>query len=182
MKELLARLRNIYQGLSSQERILVMIAGAGVGAALLFLIVVNPVLGASAAADRRVTDAEQELELVRRLRRDYDEVHGRLATVEERIRSGPRGEIFTTLEKLAAESVVKVDSMEPRTSPASDAYRETKVQVALKSVTLAQLVNYLHKIDSSDQVLSIKSLRIRTRKDKPELLDATFTVSSFEPA
>ena len=182
MKELLARLRNIYQGLSSQERILVTIAAAGVGAALVFLIVVNPVLGASASADLRVATAQQELELVQRLRREYDEVHGRLATVEERIRNGPRGEIFTTLEKLAAESVVKVDSMEPRTSPASDAYRETKVQVALKSVTLAQLVNYLHKIDSSDQVLSIKSLRIRTRKDKPELLDATFTVSSFEPA
>jgi hypothetical protein len=54
--------------------------------------------------------------------------------------------------------------------------------VALKAVTLAQLVNYLHKIDTAPQVLSIKSLRIRTRKDKPEFLDATFTVSSFEPA
>jgi type II secretory pathway component PulM len=72
--------------------------------------------------------------------------------------------------------------MEPRTTPASDAYRETKVQVGLKGVTLAQLVNYLHRIDSAEQVLSIKSLRIRTRKDKPELLDVTFTVSSFEPA
>ena len=30
-------------------------------------------------------------------------------------------------------------------------------------------------------MLSIKSLRIRTRADKPELLDVTFTVSSFEP-
>jgi type II secretory pathway component PulM len=182
VKELLARLRNAYQGLSSQERILVTIAAAGVGAALVFLVVVNPILGLAGAADRRVSNAEQELELVRRLRLEYDEVHGRLATVEERIRNGPRGEIFTTLEKLAAEAVVKVDSMEPRTAPASDAYRETKVQVALKSVTLAQLVNYLHKIDSSNQVLSIKSLRIRTRKDNASLLDATFTVSSFEPA
>jgi len=109
-------------------------------------------------------------------------VQGRLVAVEERIRSGPRGEIFTTLEKLAGESAVKIDSMEPRTSPASDAYRETKVQVTLKSVTLAQLVNYLHRIDASEQVLSIKSLRIRARKDKPDLLDVTFTVSSFEPA
>jgi hypothetical protein len=29
-------------------------------------------------------------------------------------------------------------------------------------------------------MLSIKSLRIRTRADKQELLDVTFTVSSFE--
>jgi hypothetical protein len=30
-------------------------------------------------------------------------------------------------------------------------------------------------------VLSVKALRIRTRTDNPELLDVTFTVSSFEP-
>ena len=71
--------------------------------------------------------------------------------------------------------------MEPRTSPASDAYRETKVRSALENVTLAQPVNYLHEIERAPQVLSVKSLRIRTRKDKPELLDVTFTVSSFEP-
>jgi type II secretory pathway component PulM len=178
----LARLRSAYEGLSSREQMLVLAAGALLGLALLYLVVVSPIRRFAASASQRVTTAEQELELVRRLRREYDEVHGRLATVEERIRNGPRGEIFTTLEKLAADSAVKVDSMEPRTSPASDSYRETKVQVALKGVTLAQLVNYLHRIDSAEQVLSIKSLRIRSRKDKPELLDVTFTVSSFEPA
>jgi general secretion pathway protein M len=178
----LARLRAAYEGLSSRERLLVLAVGALFGLAVVLFGVVGPLLGAASSASTRVSNAEQELELVRRLRREYDEVHGRLASVEERIRSGPRGEIFTTLEKLAAESTVKIDSMEPRTSPASDAYKETKVQVTLKGVTLAQLVNYLHRIDASPQVLSIKSLRIRTRKDKPDLLDATFSVSSFEPA
>ena len=139
-------------------------------------------LRAASSARARVDAAEQELEAVRRLSRDYEDVNGRLARVEARIKSGPRGEIFTTLEKLASDSLVKIDSMEPRTSPVSEAYKETKVQVSLKSVTLAQLVAYLHKIDSSEQVLSIKSLRMRSRKDKPDLLDVTFTVSSFEPA
>ena len=182
MNAWLARLRSLYEGFSSSERLLVLTAGALLALALFYLLVVSPIRGAAASAARRVTTAEQELEVVRRLRREYDEVHGRLVTVEERIRSGPRGEIFTTLEKLAGDSAVKIDSMEPRSSPASDAYRETKVQVTLKSVTLAQLVNYLHRIDASEQVLSIKSLRIRARKDKPDLLDVTFTVSSFEPA
>jgi type II secretory pathway component PulM len=178
----IARLRAWLDGLAPRERALVAGAAAALGLFLAFVGVVNPVLGAAAAAEERARNAEGELELVRRLRREYDEVHGRLAAVEQRIATGPRGEIFTTLEKLGRDSAVKVDSMEPRTSPASAAYRETKVQVTLKGVTLAQLVNYLHRIDSAEQVLSIKSLRIRTRKDRPELLDVTFTVSSFEPA
>jgi hypothetical protein len=70
--------------------------------------------------------------------------------------------------------------MEPRTSPASAEYRETKVQVALKGVTLAQVVGFLSSIDTAPQMLSVKSLRIRTRADKQDLLDVTFTVSSFE--
>jgi hypothetical protein len=48
-------------------------------------------------------------------------------------------------------------------------------------VTLAQVVKYLHEIENAPQLLSIKSLRLRTRRDQPEMLDVTFTVSSFEP-
>ena len=47
-------------------------------------------------------------------------------------------------------------------------------------MTLAQVVGLLTKIDGAPQMLSIKSLRIRTRSDKQDLLDVTFTVSSFE--
>ena len=65
--------------------------------------------------------------------------------------------------------------------PSDSAYRETKVEVKLEGVSLAQLANYLNKIESTPQLLSVKSLRIRTRADKPDLLDVTFTVSSFEP-
>ena len=72
--------------------------------------------------------------------------------------------------------------MDPQAPLTSDRYRETKVQVVLKSVTLSQTVNYLHRIESSEQLLSVKSLRLRTRAESPELLDVTFTVSSFEPA
>jgi hypothetical protein len=42
-------------------------------------------------------------------------------------------------------------------------------------------VSYLHEIESSEEVLSVKSLRMRTRKDRPDFLDVTFTVSTFEP-
>ena len=103
------------------------------------------------------------------------------ATVEERIQSGPRGEIFTTLEKLASQSrrEGRLDGAAHRRRRATRTARP-RCRWRSKSVTLAQVVNYLHRIDSSAQVLSIKSLRIRTRTDKPELLDVTFTVSSFE--
>ena len=46
---------------------------------------------------------------------------------------------------------------------------------------IASNVKMPFSVESADQVLSVKSLRMRIRKDKPEFLDVTFTVSSFEP-
>ncbi len=180
MKEFISRIRAALANLSPRERLLVIAAGGVFVLLVLVAGVVNPMLSASSRASARVEAAEAELRAVQVLRSQYDEVDSRMASVERRIKSGPKGEIFTTLEKLAKDSAVKVDSMEPRTSPASDDYRETKVQVVLRGVTLAQMVSYLRRIESAPQLLSIKSLRVRTRADKPELLDVNFTVSSFE--
>ena len=71
--------------------------------------------------------------------------------------------------------------MEERQASKNDQYVETKVEVALKNVSLSQTVKYLHNIEASSQPLSIKNLRIRTRPDNSQLLDVTFSVSSFEP-
>jgi type II secretory pathway component PulM len=182
MSELWARLRDLLANLSPRERILVGSAGAIVVLIVAYALLVAPVLSARSRAEERVAAAEQGITTLARLRAEYEEVNGRLASVEQRIRQGPSGNIFTTLESLARQSAVKVDSMEPQAAPAGTAYRETKVQVVLKGVTLAQIVSYLQGIESAQQVLSVKSLRMRTRQDKPELLDVTFTVSSFEAA
>ena len=180
MRELWRRLVVAFEGLSRNERLLVSIAGGLTAVAVLWLAVVMPLVGSAQRVASQADTAEQQVQLVRALRSRFDEVNGRLAAVEARIKSGPSGEIFTALERMAAESAVKIDSMEPRTSPASEEYRETKVQVSLKGVTLAQLVGFLSRIDDAPQMLSVKSLRIRTRADKQDLLDVTFTVSSFE--
>jgi type II secretory pathway component PulM len=180
VKELWRRVTAAFEGLSTNERLLVSVAGGLLLVTLLWFGLATPLLAAARSASENAEAAEQQIEMVRALRARFDEVNGRLGAVEARIQGGPQGEIFTTLEQMASQSAVRIDSMEPRTSPASEEYRETKVQVALKGVTLAQVVGFLKRIDEAPQMLSIKSLRIRTRADKQDLLDVTFTVSSFE--
>ena len=175
------RLVDAFNGLEARERVLVSIVGALALAAILYAIVIAPILRASQRGEDRLATADQQLAVMQRLRRDYDDVKGRLADVEQRIQRGAKSELRTTLEALAQQASVKVESMEPQASPAHPRYRETKVEVGLKSVTLAQTVHYLHQIDIAPQALSVKSLRIRTRAEQPDLLDVSFTVSSFEP-
>jgi type II secretory pathway component PulM len=181
VKQWVDRATVAFRGLAPRERLLISTAAGLLAVALVYLAFVNPILGVVERSERRLDTADQQLRVMTRLRREYDDVQHRLADVEERIRSGSRGNLRTALEMLAGRANVKVESMEPQASPASEVYRETKVEVGLRNVTLTQTVEYLHHIESSPQVLSIKALRIRTRPDLPGFLDVTFTVSSFEP-
>jgi hypothetical protein len=180
MRAWLARLRTLFANLSPRERVLVSLVGV-LAAGLLALALVFQLLAVGDRIDARRAAAEQQLDVMARLRREFDDVNIRLRSVEERIQSGQHGNLRTTLESLAQRASVKVESMEPQASPTHDRYRETKVEVGLREVTLAQAVSYLHEIELTPQPLSVKALRIRTRQEKPEFLDVTFTVSSFEP-
>lgn len=181
MSGLLDRLRNALASLAPRERLLLGGAGSVLLLTVLWLAVALPAISSVRDAEERVANAERDLATARRLQGTLAEIQGRLGTVEKRIREGPKGNIFTTLEDLARQSAVKVESMEPQAAPAQDHYKETKVQVVLKQVTLAQAVAFLHGVESSPQLLSVKSLRIRTRAEqKEDMLDVTFTVSSFE--
>lgn len=180
MKEWWNRLRAWFEGLARREKLLVAGAGVTVALALLFVGVVQPLLGARTAAAARAETAQQQYDTVRNVRVRYDEVSGRLAAIEQKIATGPQGNLLATLQDLAQRSAVKLDSIEPRTSPAAPPYRETKLQVTLANASLPQVVRFLHEIETAPQVMSVKSLRLRMRADQPGMLEVTFTVSSFE--
>jgi type II secretory pathway component PulM len=194
MNELLGRIGVLWEGLGDRERILVGIAGGGVLILVLVFGLVMPVLGATERAEERADASERQLELMHRMKRDWDGLDARLSSVESRIRATPPGEnLLTLLESLAQRAGVKPTSMEKRQSGESEQYEETKVEVSLKNVTLQQAVGYLSSIESASQPLSVKSLRIKSRPGagsrgpRPagggtaasDLLDVTFSVSSF---
>jgi type II secretory pathway component PulM len=180
VKEFWSRLTAAFGNLAPRDRTLVHTVGVLLGITIAYFAVIVPVASMGGRASDRLDSAETEYQVMKRLRADYDDVHRRLQGVEGRIRSGSRGNLRTVLETMAQKSQVTVESMEPQAAPTIPPYRETKVEVGLKGVTLPQTVSYLHAIENSKDVLTVKNLRIRSRADTPQLLDVIFTVSSFE--
>lgn len=190
MNELIGRVQVLWDGLAPRERILVGLAGAALSVLLLVFGVVMPVMAATDNAASSAENAERQLAMMQRMRRDWDGLHVRLDAVETKIQGSRDGQnLLTLLASLAGRAGVKPTSMEKRQSGESDQYEETKVEVSLKSVTLEQAVNYLASIESTTQPLSVKSLRIKRRPGrarKPnekaaDLIDVTFSVSAFKP-
>lgn len=190
MNELLGRIRVLWNGLAEREQVLLGIAGGGLAIVILIFGIVMPVLATTERAVGRADDAERQLGLMHRMKRDWDGLQVRLGSVESRIQSTRQGEnLLTLLESLAGQAGVKPTSMEKRQSGESVEYEETKVEVSLKNVTLQQAIGYLASIESASQPLSVKSLRIKRRPgpsrsadtNVADLLDVTFSVSSFRP-
>jgi len=153
-----------------------------VAVAIVALGVVMPFVGFAERVSGRVDAAEQQVVAMIRLQREYADIVGRLSGVEQRIRNqGGQQNIRTLLDNLADNAAVRIDSMEERQASKNDQYVETKVEVSLRNVSLSQTIKYLHNIEASPQQLSVKSLRIKGRGDQSQLLDVTFSVSSFEP-
>ena len=189
MKDLFGRLLVVWDGLMPRERVLVGIAGGALAVLLLFVGIVMPIQSASDNAASAAETASRDLQMMVRMKREWDGLHGRLDQVEQRIQQTRNQQnLLTLLESLAARAGVKPTSMEKRQSGESDAYEETKVEVSLKNVTLRQAVAYLSSIETNEQPLSVKSLRVkrrpgRARGDQPaqDLIDVTFSVSTFKP-
>ncbi len=181
MNELLARLGGAWNSLSPRERILCGTAGGLIVFAVLFVGILQPIMTLADSIENRAEAAEQQLRVMNRLRRQYDVVNASLTKVEERIRANhEQRNLLTLLESLAASASIRVDSMEERKAQDDTKFKETRVEVRLKSVSLRDTITYLHAIESSDQLLTVKSLRIKNRPDKSSLLDVTFNVSTFD--
>ena len=190
MSELLGRVQVLWDGLAPRERVLVGIAGGVLALLLLVFGVVMPVMAATENAASKAENAERQLAMMQRMRRDWDGLHVRLEAVETKIQASRDAQsLLTLLASLATRAGVKPTSMEKRQSGESEQYEETKVEVSLKNVSLPQAVSYLASIESAEQPLSVKSLRIKGRPGRAQrpnekvadMIDVTFSVSAFKP-
>ncbi|MGY8805018.1 MAG: type II secretion system protein GspM, partial [bacterium] len=107
MNALMQRLIDAWSGISAREQMLVGVAVGLTILSILFVGIVQPIIGLSTTVASRVDAAEQELLAMNRLRRQYDIVNTSLSKVEERILSNyEKRNLLTLLESLAAASSV----------------------------------------------------------------------------
>ncbi len=166
-----------------RERQMLALMGIAIGVWLLYWLVQGLILGPMEEAKRTIAAREVALQQMRILQADYRRVQGQVSLLESQIRSGQQGNVLSMLEEMASEAQIKdkIASMDPRSTPPNDLYRESVIEVRLQQVNLKQLVDYLFKVENSGSFLKIKRLRLKTRSDDPGYLDVSFRVSSFEP-
>jgi general secretion pathway protein M len=168
---------------TARERQMLALMSIAIVLWLLYWGLVAMILSPMEESKRIIAARRSALAQMAILRGEYLGIQAQVGQLESQIRSGQRGNVLSVLETMANEVQIKdkITSMDPKSAPPNDLYRETVIEVRLTNVNLKQLTDYLFRVENSGSFLKIKRLRIKTRTDDPGYLDVNFRVSSFEP-
>ena len=185
MTELIEKLRAQIRRLSPRERWLIVLGLCMVGWFIVRGVWVQPLQERSKLLSVEIETLQEQSLRALRVARDLRRLQGELVQVEKLITPGKQTDLLTLLEALSTQAGLnqeQIDSVTPKPASDNPQYPERRVEVRLKGATLKQVVKLLHEIENARLYLIVRSLRITTRGKKAQILDVSFSVSSFERA
>ena len=169
--------------LARREKHFVSVAVLFIAIFLLFQFLIFPFFETRGRVQRGVKAKEDGLKEILRLSSEYQRYRGGSQGIKQILARRNKGfTLFSFLEKAAGDAEVKahIKYMKPSTSIGHGLYKESLVEMKLEEVTLQQLIGYLYRIESPDNVVSIKRISIKETKKRSDYLDAILQVLTFQ--
>ncbi|MHB8763576.1 MAG: type II secretion system protein GspM [Deferrisomatales bacterium] len=131
---------------------------------------------------RRVAAKRSEHRQIRELSERFERLQGRVVGIEAHLKRSKDFSILSYLESLARRTQLqdRIVQMKPKGGETTRYYRENGVEIKMEKIRLRELVQYLHEVENSPELLRVKQLQVRPRFDDADLLDVRFQVSAYE--
>jgi len=171
------------KNLSKREKIAVTAAAAVILVVALAQFVMTPLLDKHQHLKRNIRLKTQTVKEMRMLQAEYNNLAQKTTLAKHRFANRKKNfRLFSFLEQLASEAGVKskITNMKPSSSTSQDAsYTISKVEMKLQGVTLSRITAFLHKVETSGNMVVIRRLALsRTGKKKP-YIDAILQVETI---
>ncbi len=164
--------------LSPRERVLVTVAALGVALFAVWLVSLRISRGVS-AREARIEEKTRVLSQVGKLAEGYRRQQADRQAVEARLK-GPPVQLLSFISQTGATLGVEVTDLRPTASQGELAgLREEAVEVNLARVELGRLARLVQTLERGPGVVKVRRLRVTTRGDDPQLIDATIVVSTY---
>lgn len=157
----------------------------GIGTLVLFLLVqfvLFPLLDKRKRLDRGISTKQKGLVEMQEMQSRYHQLSMQSNTIEKRVsrRSGEFG-LFSFLEKMAAEAKVKgnIAYMKPSDATGEGALQQIMVEMKLNAMNLKQLVAFLERIESPENIVELKRISIQENNKQKGTLDVIMQVISL---
>ena len=169
--------------ISKRDRIALIVGGASL---FLFLVIqfgVFPLFDHRDRLKRGIAHREKALIEMRDLQRSYQKLHGKANALVQQLTDRSRDfSLFSFLEKMAALTGVKkrIAYMKPSETADEGPLKEQLVEMKLQAVGLQELVSFLRRIESPENVVALKRISIQKNKKEKGALDVIMQVISLK--
>ena len=154
----------------------------GISALALFLLVqfvLFPLLDKRKRLNRGISIRQKGLVEMQEMQSRYAQLSRQSNTLEQLVsrRSGEFG-LFSFLEKMAAEAEVKenIAYMKPSDATGDGELQQSMVEMKLNAINLKQLVSFLERIESPENIVELKRISIQENKKQEGTLDVIMQV------
>lgn len=165
-----------------REKYFISAAAVFIGIFCLLQFLIFPFFEARRRVQRGVSAKEDGLKQIIRLSSEYNRYRRSSRGIQQVIDKRRKGfTLFSFLENKAGDAGIKtyIKYMKPSTSTGTGPYKESLVEMKVEEITLHQLINFLYRIESPNNVVSIKRISIKENKKKSGCLDAILQIVTF---
>lgn len=170
--------------LNTREKISVATAVVAVVVFLFCQFLLFPMMDKNERLTSTIATREKELDEIKALRTTYYETSSQSNQAKGQLKNRSRSfTLFSFLEALAGKTGVKgnIAYMKPTTTKQKDSpYRLSMVEMKLREVSMAQLLAYLHGIETSRDMIVIKRLSISKSDRTAKSINTIFQVQTLE--
>ncbi|MEE4242843.1 MAG: hypothetical protein V2I36_15350 [Desulfopila sp.] len=171
-----------FDKLESREKLIVLIGLCFLVIFALVQFVVMPYLDADSRLDSSISQKEAELVELQLLQQDYRSLRAEAGGIREQLQKRPSSfSLFSFLDEQASVADVKefIGYMKPSTFEGDGELVESLVEMKLQGIALEKLVAFLERIESPENVVSIKRISIQESGQEKGLLEVILQIVTF---
>ena len=138
----------------------------------------------SKSYSKQIEILENQLAEIKSLKQQYKTSAATLKQLTKSVKKEEEA-LISVVERILVDNQIERTSFSIKDSnfstPGSeDLYDEKSVQVDIRRVPMNKIVDVLYKFQTRGSFLKVSDLRLKTKFDKPDLIDASFRLSTFE--
>lgn len=168
---------------SKRERYILYAASGIIGLFVLFHFIIFPLIDKRDRLTRTLQVKTEMLEDILVLKSEYDAIDKETELPNIRFAKGKNGDtLFSLLEKIAGEAGIKdrIAYMKPSTSlQKGSSYKISMVEMKLQAVILKQLISFLHRVETSNNMAMVRRLSISKTGKQKDFISAVLLVETI---
>ncbi|MCF8055899.1 MAG: type II secretion system protein M [Desulfocapsa sp.] len=171
-----------WQRMAKREKLMVGGLIVMVTALLFFSLIVSPLLDSRQLLQKSLAQKQVELQKIRDLQKEYQVLQHTSGDIQERLKKRPeKFTLFAFIEQQATAAGIKqqINYLKPSEVESKGPLRESRVDMKLQKITLADLVKFLEGVESYEKVVSVSRISIQEYGKEEGYLNAVLQIVTF---